>query len=75
MLSQENTLYPFLSLAAEIGGYVGLLLGIAFFDLVKFAMVQERDSQNYLLYHFLLVIFFTNLAFTCLKLLQKCRAL
>jgi hypothetical protein len=52
MLSQENTLYPFLSLAAEIGGYVGLLLGIAFFDLVKFAMVQERDSQNYLLITF-----------------------
>ena len=33
MLSQENDFYTFLSLMAEIGGYVGLLLGVSLFHL------------------------------------------
>ena len=40
MQSIEHFLYPFLSLAAEIGGYVGLLLGVSFFHLATFI----RDS-------------------------------
>ena len=34
--SQEHYFYPFLSLIAEIGGYVGLLLGYSLFYVAGF---------------------------------------
>ncbi len=37
MLSQENYLYSLLSLFAEMGGYVGLLLGLSFLEVTRYA--------------------------------------
>ena len=33
--SKEHNFYSFLSMVAEVGGYVGLLLGVSFFHLVR----------------------------------------
>merc|ERR1719385_225806 len=48
MLSKENYLYSFLTLAAEIGGYVGVLLGISFLHLSKVVMrvIDRRWRQR-----------------------------
>lgn len=43
MHSAEDFLYPFLSLAAEIGGYVGVLLGVSFFNLASFLRKHIGD--------------------------------
>ena len=36
MKRQERFLYGFISLAGEVGGYVGLFLGVSFFHVVLF---------------------------------------
>ena len=48
MQSIEHFLYPFLSLAAEIGGYVGLLLGVSFFHLARF--IRDTIDERLLRY-------------------------
>ena len=46
IVSEEHDLYTFLSLAAEIGGYVGLLLGVSFFHLARFLKSKIEGEKN-----------------------------
>ena len=41
MLSREHHFYSFLSMVAEVGGYVGLILGVSLFHLVRWHLVLE----------------------------------
>ena len=49
ILSEENYLYTTLTLLAEIGGYLGLLLGVSFLNIVDWVQrfLQDKiDKQN-----------------------------
>lgn len=52
LLTQEHYLYPFLTLAAEIGGYVGLLLGISLMN--GTSLIHEWFQRKILRYQELL---------------------
>ena len=47
--SEEHFFYSGLSLLAEIGGYLGLLLGISFLNLVSWfaVLIQSRINDLY----------------------------
>ena len=53
MLSEELTLYTSLTLFAEIGGYVGLLLGVSIWnftawisDILKLKLQKDEEDPN-----------------------------
>ena len=47
MQSTERFLLSFLSMASEIGGYVGLLLGVSFFHFARFlTFVMEKRQEE-----------------------------
>ena len=46
MQSSEHYLISFMSMASEIGGYVGLFLGVSFFHFARFiATAMEKKNQ------------------------------
>lgn len=45
MKSTENYLISFMSMASEIGGYVGLLLGVSFYHFAQF-IAQVLENRN-----------------------------
>ena len=48
ILSEENPFYSFLSLMAEIGGYVGLLLGVSLFHFAGWlSALLEKQIRKY----------------------------
>ena len=48
MQSTEQFLLSFLSMASEIGGYVGLLLGVSFFHFARFLtyIMEKRQEER-----------------------------